>query len=565
MPTRILKDTDLIYDSETGKCLVVVLYNDNGDFVGINYENFFNKINFTTQKDIHKNPDFHECLKESFRKNGLTDQKEFKKTVCAFKKIIEGCYLECKAKDDIYDNCMFRVSIRKSKKNHEWRVSPNTSHLNFTCTCGIAPKLLNTDNSFKQIEHRSSESGKRDLEAPMKKIVNYHKSLKKFSFEKPGTLSFGILRQYISEELIRQVDISKRFKVQVRRTGGSKQSDYAFLECFKSDNKYKTCKFKVSFKRNKATNVWTLDEASTRKVFDCSCENNTDMNDENGDIIKDEIPRLELNSMKRFHANHAPKTRPQSEKGGLLEEEESNFFADSDLANNNKENDQIAEDAINELTKGIVDENNIESNNKLSNSGFSDASVQNLLKAAIEVVQNKQTQNGGDKRESHTDNVFEEQHLEELENDEHLTTNFNGSKKRHASDSAEKNNNIKKQRYENRNDAHFDYYEVLHEIIFFTKDAISKNELSDILHQELAKHKINRKFDCSLKSKSKEFTNGLYLSCPKKCGFKAVFRRSKNSPWAVYGKSRVGSYKCNCVSPFDDLSKDNNDKVPVIG
>ncbi|KAL6929717.1 hypothetical protein ACO0SA_001121 [Hanseniaspora valbyensis] len=611
MPTRLLKNTDIIYDPETKESLVEVLYNKNGDFVGINYEKFFDKIKFHVDKEINTNPEFHQYLNKEFVKNGLTDQKDFKKTVCAFKKVIEGCYLECKSRDDIYDNCKFRVSIRKCKDDNNWKVSSNTANLNFTCTCGISPELTSFEDDFKQQvdvnldktgedKENGDENGKNLFGLPPKKPVNYYQCLKKFSIEKPGTLSFGVLRQFISAELPKQMNVSKSFKVQVRRTGGSKLSDYAFVECFSSDNKNKNCKFKVSIKRNKSTNIWTLDETSTRKIYDCICENNTDINDENGDVIKDGAPRLAIDVLKKIQSKNTsktakPKTSKKNKKTDAKEQKEeikqdketvsedkkdgtseNNYFENADAASANKENDNNIEVTTTEkLTSEIgVKHENGKKLEKSLNSNINENSVQHLLEAAIEVVQNKEVeQQKPQQDDSQLDNVFDEKNLKELENSEvpndqlsNDSTSSNKKKRKSTDISDMSDENIKKQKLDKeKNEEGTDYYKLLHDIVFDTQAAINKNELCDILHAELIKHGIKRKFECNLKSRSKEFTNGLYVSCPNQCGFKAVFRRTKDGPWSLYSKSKVGVYKCNCFSPSGEILEKKDVKVPVIG
>lgn len=564
MISRILKDSDMIYEPETGASLVDVLYNKQGDFVGIDYEKFFAKIHFKTDKDIHVNPVFHKYLNEAFEKHGLTDQKDFKKTVCAFKKVIEGCYLECRARDDVYDSCKFRVSIRKSKDSSEWKVSPNTNYLNFCCTCGVSPSLLANEDELESQKTKIFASGNDKIPTHPKEPVNYYKSLQKFSMEKPGTLSFGVLRQIISEELTKQMHVSKSFKVQVRRTGGSKLSDYAFVECFSSDNKNKNCKFKVSIKRNKSTNIWTLDETSTRKVYDCLCENNKDVNDKEGNVLKSGAISLEGDGTSHADHNAANSLQSASKESA---QDSSSYLVDSNSATDDKQNTKITEDAISALTSEIDHAKDSENKNgKLTSAEFiPDASVENFLEAAIGVVQDKEAEEERNKAQSHSDNVFEEKTLEELEKAETLDENniFSKSKKR-PHDSGE-NEATKKQKVSGDIKEDFDYYKSFHNIEFFTKDAVNKTELSEAFHEELKKHGINRQFECSLKAKTKDFTNGLYVLCPNQCGFKAVFRRNKNGPWSLYSKSKIGNYTCNCFSHSGETLKDGDDKVPVIG
>lgn len=67
--------------------------------------------------------------------------------------------------------------------------------------------------------------------------VDYFKTLKQFKLNEPGTKTFSELREIITKELKTQLGIKKNFKIQIRRTGGSKESDYAFLDCFLNDKK----------------------------------------------------------------------------------------------------------------------------------------------------------------------------------------------------------------------------------------------------------------------------------------------------------------------------------------
>ncbi|XBW34908.1 hypothetical protein QEN19_000472 [Hanseniaspora menglaensis] len=570
MVTRILQDRDIIYDPATGKPLVKVLHNKEGKFNGLDYEEFFKKISFHVYKDIHVNPEFHTYLNKVFAQNGLTDQKEFKRTVSAFKKVIEGCYLECKSRDDVFDKCKFRVSFRKNKDTQEWKVFSNTVYLDYRCTCGISPELLEEEMDFAtQINKNMGNSDDKYIMIS-KKPVNYYKSLKKFSIEKPGTLSFAVLRQFISTELTRQMDVSKSFKVQVRRTGGSKMSDYAFVECFSSDNKDKKCKFKFSVKRNKSTNIWMLDETSTRKVYDCICANNTDINDEEGNVINNGEPRLEIDEFKNLTTKKFEKTSRKKNKSVTGDDHEtaSEYFTTDDVA---KEGHNITDDAITELTKDIIAVQNDELKNvKPLRTSFNDNSVDNFLEAAIDVVQSKDASDKLHVAGNHIDNVFEEKDLNELAKDVNLatqlTSDYSPPKKRKLVVDGFDSHISKKFVSDWNSIPVIDYYKPLHKVIFSTDVIIGKNEISDILHEELRKLGISRRFECSLKSKTREFTNVLYLSCPKQCGFKAIFRRKKNFPWSLYSKSKIGCYNCGCfLLSGEGLKSKVATKIPVIG
>mgnify|MGYP001253909536 FL=1 len=210
-----------------------------------NYTKLFEKLEFKCIHETHTNPLFNGCLSAAFESLGLTNQKQFTRTINATKHNVVACNLSCKAKDNIGDVCNLKVNIRKDKNSGKWHVFYNNL-TNFICNCGSTPESIkssslnnNMDEQQKAIiEHLSSNTNDG---------VDYFKTLKQFKLNEPGTKTFSELREIITKELKTQLGIKKNFKIQIRRTGGSKESDYAFLDCFLNDKKDSLCKFKASF------------------------------------------------------------------------------------------------------------------------------------------------------------------------------------------------------------------------------------------------------------------------------------------------------------------------------
>ncbi|SGZ38279.1 uncharacterized protein HGUI_00479 [Hanseniaspora guilliermondii] len=254
-----------------------------------NYTKLFENLEFKCIHETHTNPLFNGCLSAAFESLGLTNQKQFTRTINATKHNVVACNLSCKAKDNIGDVCNFKVNIRKDKNTGKWHVFYNNL-TNFICNCGSTPESIKSSLPDKEMDEKQ-KSIIDNLSLNNNKGVDYFKTLKQFKLNQPGTKTFSELREIITKELKSQLGIKKNFKIQIRRTGGSKESDYAFLDCFLNDKKDSLCKFKASFKRDKSTNDWYLDDFSSRNKFVCTCKHISDSNDDFGYIINSKIAK----------------------------------------------------------------------------------------------------------------------------------------------------------------------------------------------------------------------------------------------------------------------------------
>ena len=371
-----------------------------------NYTKLFEKLEFKCIHETHTNPLFNGCLSAAFESLGLTNQKQFTRTINATKHNVVACNLSCKAKDNIGDVCNLKVNIRKDKNSGKWHVFYNNL-TNFICNCGSTPESIkssslnnNMDEQQKAIiEHVSSNTNDG---------VDYFKTLKQFKLNEPGTKTFSELREIITKELKTQLGIKKNFKIQIRRTGGSKESDYAFLDCFLNDKKDSLCKFKASFKRDKSTNDWYLDDFSSRNKFVCTCKHISDRNDEFGYIINSNVGKgddeeeqkleerkkqIEDYNINILDKKKTVKTKPPSKLPKTSRKKKSES---KPIIENKDSSDVKEQEKVEEVKK-------------------EPETVENILNAAIEAVESAVESMNSKAEVNENNNVFEEENLKEIE------------------------------------------------------------------------------------------------------------------------------------------------------
>lgn len=422
--------------------LVTKKVSPNG-LIETNYTKFFEKFEFSCLHEKHSNPVFNSCLSKAFENLGLTDQKQFTRTINATKQNVVACNLSCKAKDNIGDVCNFKVNIRKDKGTRKWHVFLNNL-TNFICNCGSSPEAIAESESHKELDKKQQELIN-SISANINEGVDYYKTLKKFKLNQPGTKTFSELREIIAEELKSQLGIRKNFKIQIRRTGGSKESDYAFLDCFLNDKKDSLCKFKASFKRDKSTNDWHLDDFSSRNRFICTCKHISDQNDEYGYIINSKVKRgsedeekeldekrqqIENDNMhildkkKKVNAKSAVK-KPKSSRPRRKLEKEIIINEPSPVEQNTEH--------------GIVAEN--------SDVKKEPQTVENILNAAIEAVESVVDTIDNKKTVNENSNIFEQENIKEIENEAEKTEEISEKRKvDEVDEDAEVQNENKKQK-----------------------------------------------------------------------------------------------------------------------
>lgn len=402
----------VVINPKTEQPLVTKTTHTNG-LIETNYTKFFENFEFTCIHEKHTNPVFNKCLSAAFENLGLTDQKQFTRTINATKQNVVACNLSCKAKDNIGDVCNLKINIRKDKNTGKWHVFLNNL-TNFICNCGSTPESINANLNSKDLDEKQ-KSIINNLSSNINNGVDYYKTLKKFKLNQPGTKTFSELREIIVEELKSQLGIKKNFKIQIRRTGGSKESDYAFLDCFLNDKKDSLCKFKASFKRDKSNNEWYLDDFSSRNKFLCTCKHVSDKNDEFGYIVNSKVVK-----------GNAEEEEQLEEKRKQIENDNTNIL---DKKKKLKVKSVVKKPRVTKPKKKLEKEIIVQSNSPLDNNTEDGIvaetnetkkepeTVENILNAAIEAVESVVHNIDQKHSVNENSNIFEQENLKEIEQD----------------------------------------------------------------------------------------------------------------------------------------------------